>query len=116
MIRSFIAGNVLIGLINAPVSTIVFWQLGIPYFYFLGVISGFATLIPYLGVFLALLPPLAGGLGIVNRSGVLIVLLTVVNLHLVTLNARLFHAMVKYSRRFPRSATARRFSATSTIA
>ena len=86
MIRGFIAGNVLIGLINATVSTIVFWQLGIPYFYFLGVISGFASLIPYVGVFLALLPPLAGGMGIVNRSGVLIVLLTVVGLHVVTLN------------------------------
>ena len=63
MIRSFIAGNVLIGLISALVSTIVFWQLGLPYFYFLGVISGFASLVPYIGVFLALLPPLAGGIG-----------------------------------------------------
>jgi predicted PurR-regulated permease PerM len=86
MIRSFIAGNVLIGLINTLVSTIVFWQLGIPYFYFLGVISGFASLVPYLGVFLALLPPFAGGLGIVDRSGVLIILLTVVGLHVLTLN------------------------------
>lgn len=86
MIRGFIAGNVLIGLINALVSTIVFWQLGIPYFYFLGVISGFASLVPYLGVFLALLPPLAAGLGIVDRTGVLIILLTVVGLHVVTLN------------------------------
>lgn len=86
MIRGFIAGNVLIGLINALVSTIVFWQLGIPYFYFLGVISGFASLVPYLGVFLALLAPLAAGLGIVNRTGVLIILVTVVGLHVVTLN------------------------------
>src|SRR4029077_11996385 len=59
MIRSFIAGNVLVGMLTAAVSTIVFWRLGIPYFYFLGVISGFVSLIPYLGVFLALLPPLA---------------------------------------------------------
>jgi predicted PurR-regulated permease PerM len=86
MIRSFIAGNVLIGLINALVSTIVFWKLDIPYFYFLGVISGFASLVPYVGVFLALLPPLAGGVGIVNRSGVLVILLTVVGLHVLTLN------------------------------
>lgn len=86
MIRGFIAGNVLIGLINALVSTIVFWQLGIPYFYFLGVISGFASLVPYLGIFLALLPPLAGGLGIVNRTGMLTILATVVGLHVVTLN------------------------------
>jgi predicted PurR-regulated permease PerM len=86
MIRGFIAGNVLIGLINSLLSTIVFWQLGIPYFYFLGVISGFASLVPYIGVFLALLPPLAGGVGIVNGRGVLVILLTVVGLHVVTLN------------------------------
>lgn len=86
MIRGFIAGNVLIGLINTLISTIVFWQLGIPYFYFLGVISGFASLVPYLGLFLALLPPLAAGLGIVDRSGVLVILVTVVGLHVLTLN------------------------------
>ena len=52
------------------ISTIVFWRLGIPYFYFLGVISGFVSLIPYLGVFLALLPPLAAGIGVVDKTGV----------------------------------------------
>ena len=86
MIRSFIAGNVLVGLINALVSAIVFWRLGIPYFYFLGVISGFASLVPYLGVFLALLPPLAAAVGVVNRSGVVIILLTVIILHVLTMN------------------------------
>jgi predicted PurR-regulated permease PerM len=75
-----------VGLINALVSMIVFWRLGIPYFYFLGLISGFASIVPSLGVFLALLPPLAGGVGIVNKSGVIIVVLTVVGLHLLTMN------------------------------
>ena len=86
MIRSFIVGNVLVGLVNALISGIVFWRLGIPYFYFLGVISGFASLVPNLGVFLALLPPLAGGMGVVNRSGVGIILVTVVGLHVLSLN------------------------------
>jgi len=86
MIRSFIAGNVLVGLINALVSAIVFWRLGIPYFYFLGVISGFASLVPYLGVFLALLPPLAAAVGVVNKTGVVIILLTVIVLHVLTMN------------------------------
>jgi predicted PurR-regulated permease PerM len=86
MIRSFIAGNVLVGLINALVSMVVFWRLGIPYFYFLGLISGFASLVPSLGVFLALLPPLAGGVGIVNKTGVIIIVLTVAGLHLLTMN------------------------------
>ena len=86
MIRSFIAGNALVGLINTLVSGIVFWQLGIPYFYFLGIISGFASLVPNLGVFLALLPPLAGGIGLLNKSGVGIVVITVVGLHVLSMN------------------------------
>ena len=65
---------------------IVFWRLGIPYFYFLGVISGFASLVPSLGVFLALLPPLAGGVGMVDKSGVTIIVLTVIGLHLLSMN------------------------------
>ena len=86
MIRSFIVGNVLVGLINALISGIVFWRLGIPYFYFLGIISGFASLVPNLGVFLALLPPLAGGMGLLNKSGVGIVVITVVGLHVLSMN------------------------------
>lgn len=86
MIRSFIIGNVLIGVLGAAVSTVVFWSLGIPYFYFLGVISGFVSLIPYLGVFLALLPPLAAGIGVVDRTGVAIILLSVIGLHVATMN------------------------------
>ncbi len=86
MIRSFIVGNMLIGLMAAAVSTVVFWSVGIPYFYFIGVISGFVSLIPYLGVFLALLPPLAAGIGIVDKTSVAIILLSVIGLHIVTMN------------------------------
>ena len=86
MIRSFIVGNLLLGVVAATVSTVVFWSLGIPYSYFLGVISGFVSLIPYLGVFLALLPPLAAGFGVVDRTGVLIILVSVIGLHLATMN------------------------------
>jgi predicted PurR-regulated permease PerM len=86
MIRSFIVGNVLVGVMISAISVWIFWYLGIPYFYFLGVISGFVSLIPYLGVFLALLPPLAGGIGSLDRSGVLIILISVVGLHVLTMN------------------------------
>jgi predicted PurR-regulated permease PerM len=86
MIRSFIVGNMLIGVAGAAVSTVVFWSLGIPYFYFLGVISGFVSLIPYLGVFLALLPPLAAGIGIVDKTTVALIVLSVIGLHVVTMN------------------------------
>ncbi len=86
MIRSFIAGNIFVGLISALISGVVFWYLGIPYFYFLGMISGFVSLIPYLGIFLALLPPLAGGIGVIDATGLGIIVLTVVGLHLVSMN------------------------------
>jgi predicted PurR-regulated permease PerM len=86
VIRSFIVGNLIIGIINMAVSTVVFWLLGIKYFYFIGVISGFVSLIPYLGVFGALLPPLAAGMGTLSKAGFLTVVVTVVGLHIVSMN------------------------------
>ena len=86
MIRAFLVGNAVVGLLNSAVGIAVFWALGIPYFYFVGVISGFFSLIPYLGVFLALLPPLAAGIGILDKTAVLIVFVTVVGLHIITMN------------------------------
>jgi predicted PurR-regulated permease PerM len=51
MIRSFLLANLAVGLVGGAICSIVFWRLGIPYFYFIGVISGFVTLIPYLACF-----------------------------------------------------------------
>jgi predicted PurR-regulated permease PerM len=86
MIRVYITGNLLVGLINALVSTSVFWLLGIPYFYFIGFLSGFVSMIPYLGVFFALLPPLAGGIGVLEKTGVSAIFVTVIGLHVLTMN------------------------------
>jgi predicted PurR-regulated permease PerM len=86
MIRSFLIGNLIVGLISATVSATVFWSVGIPYFYFLATISGFLSLIPSVGVFLALLPPLVGGVGILHKTGVGIILLTVVGVHAIMMN------------------------------
>jgi predicted PurR-regulated permease PerM len=86
MIRSFIVANAVVGLLNAAISTLVFWWLGIPFFYFIGAISGFVSLVPYLGVFLALLPPLSGAAGNVNTTGVIVIFITVVGLHILTMN------------------------------
>ena len=86
MIRSFITGNLIVGLLNSIVSGVVFWLLGIPYFYFLGAISGFVSLVPYLGIFLALLPPLAGGMETLNKTGVMIVFAIVILAHLISMN------------------------------
>lgn len=86
MIRSFIVGNLVVGIFISLVSMTVFGALHLPYFYFLGVISGFLSLIPYLGVVLALVPPLAAGLGQIHSEQVLVIVLTVLGLHLFALN------------------------------
>lgn len=86
MIRSYILANFVVGLGNALICGIVFWYLGIHYFYFIGTISGFVSLIPYLGVFLALFPPLASGLGTLYKTGLITVFITVVGMHAVTMN------------------------------
>ena len=86
MMRSFIVGNLILGLIASGASTVVFWALGLPYPYFLGLISGFMSLIPYLGLILALLAPLAAGLGSLTRSSTILIVVTVVVLHIVMMN------------------------------
>jgi len=86
MVRSFIVGNCIVGLLNAVASTIVFWYVGLPYFYFLGIISAFLGLVPYLGLFFALFAPIAAGMGVLNKGQLLIVFFTVIALHVVGMN------------------------------
>ena len=86
MIRSFIVGNFIIGVFLSACSIALFALLGLPYFYFLGVISGFLSLIPYLGVILALVPPLIADLGHLTVAVFLIVVAAVLGMHLVAMN------------------------------
>lgn len=86
LIRAFIVGYLLVGVFIGAISTAIFGLMGIPYFYFIGFISGFLSLIPYLGVLLAMIPPVLSGLGVIHRTGYLFLFLTVVGLHLFSLN------------------------------
>jgi predicted PurR-regulated permease PerM len=86
MVRSFIVGNLFVGLLNAIATTAIFWYVHLPYFYFLGVISAFVGLVPYLGLFFALLAPLAAGIGVLTKSELVIVFLAVVIFHVLSMN------------------------------
>ncbi len=86
MIRSFIVGNFIIGIFLSLCSMAAFGLMGVPYFYFIGVISGFLSLIPYLGVMLAIIPPIFVDLGHVTLANVVIVCTIVVGLHLFAMN------------------------------
>jgi predicted PurR-regulated permease PerM len=86
MMRSFITGNFIVGVFLGICSLVVFGFLKLPYFYFLGFISGFLSLVPYLGVALALVPPLTAGIGNMTTSSVVIIIVTVAGLHLLAMN------------------------------
>jgi len=86
MLQSFIVGNLLIGLLISGVSVALFGLLHVPFFYFVGFLSGFLSLVPYLGVVLAMLPPILVGLGQLEAGDLLLVVLSVVGLHLFALN------------------------------
>jgi predicted PurR-regulated permease PerM len=86
MMRAFIVGNFVIGLFMAVVSGALFAFLHLPYFYFLGLISGFLSLIPYLGVLLAIVPPVASGIGIIHGGDMILICAVVLGLHIFCLN------------------------------
>jgi predicted PurR-regulated permease PerM len=86
MLQSFIVGNLLIGLLISAVSVGVFGLLHVPFFYFVGFLSGFLSLVPYLGVVLAMVPPILVGFGQLEPGNLLIVVLCVIGLHFFALN------------------------------
>jgi predicted PurR-regulated permease PerM len=86
MLQSFIVGNLLIGLLISGVSVAIFGLLHVPFFYFVGIFSGFLSLVPYLGVVLAMGPPILVGLGQLDAGDLVIVVFCVVGLHLFGLN------------------------------
>jgi predicted PurR-regulated permease PerM len=86
MIRVYLIANALVGVLNSALCTLLFWILGIKYAYFIGPVCGFVGLVPYLGVFVSLLPPLAVGADTLSKSGVFIVLAALIIIHLLTMN------------------------------
>jgi predicted PurR-regulated permease PerM len=86
MIRSFIIGNVLIGVLLAGASMLAFAMLGLPYPFLIGAISGVVSLVPYAGVVLAVIPPVLAGIGQIGGSDLAAIVLTAIALHVVAIN------------------------------
>jgi len=86
MIRGFIVGNVIIGIILAVGSSIAFWILGVPFFWLIGIISGFVSLLPYLGIVLAIFPPVLVSLGSLTTGKLAAIVAVVAVSHLIALN------------------------------
>ncbi len=69
MLRSYVAGNVLVTSILVVCSWIFFLAIGLEYALLTGLVSGVLNMIPYLGAVLALLPPVIIGLTKYNSIG-----------------------------------------------
>jgi predicted PurR-regulated permease PerM len=87
MVRGFVVGNFLLGVLLAVLSSLAFWMVHLPYPLLAGPVSGFLSLVPYVGLPLALLPPaivaIAGGNPL---ASFLIILFLVAMLHLIAMN------------------------------
>ena len=86
MVRAFVVGNFLLGLLMATISSAMFWSMGLSYPMLVGPLSGFLSLVPYVGMPLALVPPLFAALGINRVPVYLLVMIGVALLHLIAMN------------------------------
>ncbi|MFZ2225234.1 MAG: AI-2E family transporter [Candidatus Deferrimicrobium sp.] len=87
MMRKFLLGNAVIALVLSAMTVLVFLLVGLPYPVVLGILSGTLSIVPYLGLPLALLP--GGIVGLVSfESGgpFLAVIASVTVLHLAAAN------------------------------
>ncbi|MBZ2184396.1 MAG: AI-2E family transporter [Bryobacter sp.] len=85
--RAYMAGNFVLGVILAILSTIFFVLLQVPYPLLVGPLSGFLSLVPYIGLPLALAPPVLAALPAYSKLGVYLIISGVVGtLHLFALN------------------------------
>ena len=87
MVRAFVVGNFLLGLLLAAASTVFFWVFRLPYPMLIGPLSGFLSLAPSVGVPLALAPPLLAALTVYGTPAPYLIIVGVVALiHLLTMN------------------------------
>jgi putative permease len=73
-------------LLIGGVTTVVFFFLGIPFFYFAGLLSGLLSLVPYFGAVLAAFPALFLGVGKITLTDIGWIFLTTLTLHLLAMN------------------------------
>ena len=87
MIRGFVIGNLIIAAILSVASGLFFWAMGLPYAAVMGPVSGFLSVVPYLGVLLGSLPPVLAGMAKYDTLTPLVAIVAaVVGFHIIALN------------------------------
>jgi predicted PurR-regulated permease PerM len=86
IVREFVVGNFLLGLLLAVISWIAFYLIHVPYPELVGPVSGFLSLLPYVGLPLALVPPLLAALKLTQAPVYVLAAAITAVLHLLALN------------------------------
>jgi len=87
MVRAYVIGNFLLGILLSVASGILFASVKLPYPLVVAPASGFLNLVPYIGLPLALIPPLIAALPVSGDPALYLFLATsVALLHLLALN------------------------------
>jgi predicted PurR-regulated permease PerM len=87
MARAYVVGNFILGILLALVSAGFFYFVKVPYWLIVGPLSGFLSLVPYIGLPLAILPPFLAALTVYdNLTDYLVIGTTVAFFHLLALN------------------------------
>ena len=85
--RAFVIGNFVLGVLIGVASSIFFAAIELPYWLLVGPVSGFLSLVPYVGLPMAILPPLIAALPAYKDLGMYLgIAFTVAILHLLALN------------------------------
>jgi predicted PurR-regulated permease PerM len=87
MVRGFVVGNFVLAILLAVTSTIAFWLFNLPYAFVVGPLSGFLSVVPYIGLPLSMVPPFFAAITTYSGIGPYILIgSTVAVLHLLALN------------------------------
>jgi predicted PurR-regulated permease PerM len=87
MVRGFVVGNFVLGLVLAAITSLILVLFRLPYPLLIGPLSGFLSLIPYIGLPLAMIPPIFAALPIYSAMPPYLLLAgSVAVLHLLALN------------------------------
>lgn len=87
MARAYVFGNFVLGVILSVASGLFFWAINLPYYLLIGPLSGFLSLIPYIGFPLAMIPPFFVALPVYDHLTPYLIIGTVVGFfHLLALN------------------------------
>lgn len=85
--RAYVIGNFALGLLVGFFTSIFFFAIRLPYWPLIGPLSGFLSMVPYVGLPMAIAPAILAGVAVYDRPAIYFLIAAVVALlHLVALN------------------------------